>query len=81
MSGPNLFEPGEAFGALLHLPTLTGAFAFTVAAQLLAALVFYTGLRVTPPVKGPYRSKTPASPPNLIRAPRSFAVFPPLVTP
>lgn len=53
VSGPNLFEPGEAFGAMLHLPTLTGAFAFTVAAQLLAALVFYAGLRVTPPVKGP----------------------------
>ena len=53
VSGPNLFEPGEAFGALLHLPTLTGAFAFTVAAQLLAAMVFYAGLRVTPPVQGP----------------------------
>lgn len=53
VSGPNLFEPGEAFGALLHLPTLTGAFAFTVAAQLLAALVFYVGLWVTPPVQGP----------------------------
>lgn len=53
VSGPNLFEPGEAFGALLHLPTLTGAFAFTVAAQLLATMVFYAGLRVTPPVQGP----------------------------
>lgn len=53
VSGPNLFEPGEAFGRLLHLPTLTGAFAFTVAAQLLAALVFYAGLRAKPPVKGP----------------------------
>jgi len=53
VSGPNLFEPGEAFGALLHLPPLTGAFAFTVAAQLLAAMVFYAGLRVKPPVQGP----------------------------
>ncbi|UZX02828.1 MFS transporter [Arthrobacter sp. CDRTa11] len=53
VSGPNLFEPGEAFGTLLHLPTLTGAFAFTVAAQLVAALVFYAGLRVKPQVMGP----------------------------
>ena len=53
VSGPNLFEPGEAFGALLHLPTLTGAFAFTVAAQLLAALVFYAGLRAKLPVAEP----------------------------
>ena len=52
VSGPNLFEPGEAFGVLLHLPTLTGAFAFTVAAQLLAAVVFYAGLRAKPPVEG-----------------------------
>lgn len=53
VSGPNLFEPGEAFGRLLHLPALTGAFAFTVTAQLLAALVFYAGLRAKPPVEGP----------------------------
>lgn len=52
VSGPNLFEPGEIVGRLLHLPTLTGAFAFTVAAQLLAALVFYAGLRAKPPVEG-----------------------------
>lgn len=53
VSGPNLFEPGESFGRLLHLPALTGAFAFTVVAQLLAAMVFYAGLRVKPPVEGP----------------------------
>ena len=51
VSGPNLFEPGETLGRLLHLPALTGAFAFTVAAQLLAALVFYAGLRTKRPVK------------------------------
>ncbi|MGY2744630.1 MFS transporter [Arthrobacter sp. UYCu723] len=44
VAGPNLFEPGEAFGKLLHMPPLTGAFAFTVVAQLLAALVYVTGL-------------------------------------
>ncbi|TAP44933.1 MFS transporter [Arthrobacter sp. S39] len=57
VSGPNLFEPGEAVGTLLHLPPLTGAFAFTVAAQLLAALVFYAGLRLKPPVRGPKPGK------------------------
>ncbi|MDQ0821732.1 putative MFS family arabinose efflux permease [Arthrobacter sp. V1I7] len=46
--GPNLFEPGEAFGRLLQLPSLTGAFAFTVIAQLLAALVYIIGLRSAP---------------------------------
>lgn len=45
VAGPNLFEPGEALGRLLHLPSLTGAFAFTVVAQLLAALVYIIGLR------------------------------------
>lgn len=45
VAGPNLFEPGEALGRLLHLPSLTGAFAFTVVAQLLAAIVYIFGLR------------------------------------
>ncbi|WP_368074332.1 MFS transporter [Arthrobacter sp. 24S4-2] len=46
--GPNLFGPGEAVGAVLGLPPLTGAFAFSVAAQLGAALVYLTGLRPDP---------------------------------
>jgi len=46
--GPNLFGPGEAVGAVLGLPPLTGAFAFSVAAQLAAALVYLTGLRPDP---------------------------------
>lgn len=45
VTGPNLFEPGEAFGRLLQLPPLTGAFAFTVIAQLMAATVYILGLR------------------------------------
>lgn len=45
VAGPNLFEPGEAFGKLIHLPALTGAFAFTVIAQILAAVVYVVGLR------------------------------------
>jgi MFS family permease len=46
--GPNLFGPGEAVGAVLGLPPLTGAFAFSVAAQLAAALVYLAGLRPDP---------------------------------
>jgi MFS family permease len=46
--GPNLFGPGEDVGAALGLPPLTGAFAFSVAAQLGAALVYLTGLRPDP---------------------------------
>ncbi|MEW9870823.1 MFS transporter [Arthrobacter sp. HS15c] len=48
VSGPNLFEPGEVFGRWLHLPPLTGAFAFTVAAQLAAAAVYALALRPDP---------------------------------
>lgn len=46
--GPNLFDPGEAVGAVLGLPPLTGAFAFSVTAQLAAAAVYATGLRPDP---------------------------------
>ncbi|WLQ07679.1 MFS transporter [Arthrobacter oryzae] len=46
--GPNLFGPGETVGAALGLPPLTGAFAFSVAAQLAAAVVYSTGLRPDP---------------------------------
>lgn len=46
--GPNLFGPGEAVGAAIGLPPLTGAFVFSVAAQLAAALVYLTGLRPDP---------------------------------
>ena len=46
--GPNLFGPGETVGAFLGLPPLTGAFAFSVAAQLAAAVVYATGLRPDP---------------------------------
>jgi MFS family permease len=46
--GPNLIEPGEAIGALIGLPTLTGPFVFTVAAQLAAMAVYFLGLRPDP---------------------------------
>jgi len=46
--GPNLFGPGEAVGAQLGLPPLTGAFAFSLAAQVAAAAVYTIGLRPDP---------------------------------
>ncbi|MDQ6739067.1 MAG: MFS transporter [Actinomycetota bacterium] len=46
--GPNLFEPGEAVGAALGLPLLTGAFIFSLLAQLAAAVVYRLGLRPDP---------------------------------
>ena len=46
--GPNLFGPGEMIADALGMPPLTGSFAIAVAAQLLAALVFFFGLRPDP---------------------------------
>jgi MFS family permease len=46
--GPNLFGPGEEVGAVLGLPPLTGAFAFSLAATVGAALVYTVGLRPDP---------------------------------
>ncbi|MBB5632512.1 MFS family permease [Cryobacterium mesophilum] len=46
--GPNLIEPGEQIGGAIGLPTLTGPFVFTVAAQLAAMLVYYFALQPDP---------------------------------
>jgi MFS family permease len=46
--GPNLFGPGEIVGAALGLPELTGAFVFSLAATVGAALVYTVGLRPDP---------------------------------
>ena len=46
--GPNLFGPGEIVGGWLGLPTMTGPFVFTIAAQLSATVVFWFGLRPDP---------------------------------
>lgn len=46
--GPNLFGPGEIVGAALGLPLLTGAFAFSVLAQLGAAAIYAFVLRPDP---------------------------------
>lgn len=62
--GPNLFDPGEAVGAFLGLPPLTGAFAFSVTAQLLAALVYTVGLRPDPLLTALALRKIPADAPR-----------------
>ena len=46
--GPNLIGPGETIGAMMGLPTLTGPFLFTIAAQLAAVFVYFFGLRPDP---------------------------------
>lgn len=48
VAGPNLIGPGEIVGRLLHLPPLTGIFAFTVVAQLAAAALVWIALRPDP---------------------------------
>lgn len=48
VAGPNLIEPGDAFGRLLGLPELSGVYLFTVAAQVLAAVFYLLALRPDP---------------------------------
>jgi MFS family permease len=46
--GPNLVGPGEAIGAALGMPTLTGPYVFTIGAQLLAIALYLLALRPDP---------------------------------
>ena len=46
--GPNLIGPGDAVGRALGLPPLAGPYLFTIAAQVLAAIVYRVGLRPDP---------------------------------
>lgn len=46
--GPNLQGPGTVIGDALHLPPLTGAYVFAIAAQIACLLVFVFGLRPDP---------------------------------
>lgn len=50
--GPNLFGPGVPIAEALGLPENTGSFVFAVAAQLLAAAVYFVLLRPDPLVIG-----------------------------
>ncbi|HEV7742441.1 MAG TPA: MFS transporter [Pseudolysinimonas sp.] len=46
--GPNLISPADAFGRSLGVPSLTGPFLFTIAAQLVAAAIYFIFLRPDP---------------------------------
>ena len=61
VSGPNLITPGEAVGSFLGLPELAGPFVFTVAAQALAAVVYFVGLRPDPLLLAKQLARDPTS--------------------
>ena len=46
--GPLLLTPGEAVGAFLGMPQLTGSYAFSLVAQSLALVLYLVGLRPDP---------------------------------
>jgi MFS family permease len=46
--GPNLIGPGDALGRAIGLPSLAGPFLFTIAAQVLAAAIYFFLLRPDP---------------------------------
>ena len=46
--GPNLISPADALGRSLGLPSLSGPFLFTIAAQVLAAVIYLVFLRPDP---------------------------------
>lgn len=48
VAGPNLITPGDELGQTLGLPPLGGVFIFTIAAQLVAALLYWLALRPDP---------------------------------
>ena len=48
MTGPNLAEPGNALGAALGLPPLSGVFLFPLVAQLVAAAAYLVWMRPDP---------------------------------
>jgi MFS family permease len=66
--GPNLVGPGEWVGAALGLPPLAGSFVFTVAAQLVAAVVYTVGLRPDPLLLRQELDAAPATPSSVAPA-------------
>lgn len=46
--GPNLLEPGEAIGRTLGMPPLTGAYVFSITAQVAALALYLIALRPDP---------------------------------
>lgn len=46
--GPLMLTPGEAFGAVIGMPPLTGAYAFSIVAQVAALILYLVALRPDP---------------------------------
>ncbi|MEX1079064.1 MAG: MFS transporter [Homoserinimonas sp.] len=46
--GPNLIQPGQVIGDALGMPSLTGPFVFTIAAQAVTVCIYFFGLRPDP---------------------------------
>jgi MFS family permease len=46
--GPNLTGPGELVGEAIGMPPLTGPYVFTIVAQVLAIVLYFTALRPDP---------------------------------
>lgn len=55
--GPLMLTPGEAVGAAIGMPTLTGAYAFSVVAQSLALVLYLIALRPDPLVVAQRRAR------------------------
>ncbi|MFT4281042.1 MFS transporter [Microbacterium sp.] len=48
VAGPLMLTPGEALGAAIGMPPLTGAYAFSIVAQILALVLYLVALRPDP---------------------------------
>lgn len=48
VAGPLLLTPGEAFGTLIGMPPLTGAYAFSIVSQVAAFALYLAALRPDP---------------------------------
>lgn len=48
VAGPLLLTPGEAFGAFIGMPPLTGAYAFSIVSQVAAFALYVAALRPDP---------------------------------
>ena len=59
--GPNLVGPGDVVGMAFGLPSLAGAFAFTLIAQLCAATMYFIFLRPDPLLLAKLNAEYPLS--------------------
>ena len=73
--GPNLVGPGEALGRLAGMPSLTGPYLFTVAAQLLGVAMYLIFLRPDPLVLARRVARDGATGANTVRDHPAMARF------